>query len=142
MGEYKYRILKEKKLVLRCMIGNVDLKNFFQNIANSVSDGDYSTKYSALYDFRDANLQGSISSIHKFAADVRKETRIHEKRKVVFLTSTPNQVATSMLLESLRRWQMFDITTVSTLDAAIRFLGMVPRDKIYLERIIKEMKSS
>ncbi len=140
MGNCFYKILPEKKLILRRFVGILTMDDIFQCIKNSLTDEAYDPEFSAIYDIRDVNHNIDKNAISKFTKDIWETKEIISKRTVVFITDSPSQVVLSTLLQTLRQTTFFRIVTVSTVEAAIRTLNIPKEEMKEIENALRSLK--
>ncbi len=141
-NNHTYKIFTEYNLLIRYFQDNTAISDIYDNIISSLTDNNYHNNLKVLFDLRDAQLEINMEAMKNFANCIRINSVLQEKRYSVFLTTTPNQVAFSNILSSLRIHQRFQFRTVSTLHAAINFLDLEELSESEIEKIILDIKDN
>lgn len=139
MKALKYKILNDYKLIIRYLKGQINMNDLYSFIDESKHDENFNSKYSVLYDIRDAEFLADRDSILEFSEKFRLMKKIHNKRKITFLTNNPKQVVFAIFIEKFRKLGLYEIRTFSTLDAALDFLNIDKKDFKYIEKNLSEM---
>ncbi|MCF8379918.1 MAG: hypothetical protein K9H49_10100 [Bacteroidales bacterium] len=105
------------------------------------SESEYSSKYDVINDFRDCNLQIEIDEIQEYIDFLKNDLQILERKKIVFLTSKPNEVVLTHLFSDYvsNLWINGQIFTTSK--AALTWLSNQNIDYLDFENIIAEIKT-
>ncbi len=141
-NNHTYKIFTEYNLLIRYFQDNTAISDIYDNIISSLTDNSYHNNLKVLFDLRNAQLEINMEAMKNFANCIRIHSALQEKRYSVFLTTTPNQVAFSNILSSLRIHQRFQFRTVSTLQAAINFLDLKELSESEIEKIIFDIKDN
>jgi hypothetical protein len=135
-----YKILPELRLILECCKGEASVGETINMKKNELSDILYNPDYNILVDFQefetriDAEINESISSFFDFLRS------INQKCRVAFLTSEPHQVVISMILKRLSsEMPVFRIDVFSTVEAAVRYLGIPAKNLALIKNKIIEL---
>ncbi|MBS2097587.1 hypothetical protein [Carboxylicivirga linearis] len=137
---HSYQIIKKYNIIIRYFSKSIGIKDIYANISNSLSDPDYNSDLKVIFDFRDAVFSIDMDAIKKFADNIRKHPSLQEKRVIVFLTHTPNQVVFSNILHSFQQYQRFQIHVLSTMEATLLHLGLENSLITEMEDTIAKMK--
>jgi hypothetical protein len=144
MGKYaNYMILPEFRLILECCRGKASVEDAIEMKKAELSDHLYNPDYDIIVDFRefetilDSTLKESTSRFFHFLKELDRHCRI------VILTAGPVQVVVSVLLKELLTNQGFvRLEVYSTVEAAIRFLGIPLENLDLINNKISELKKS
>lgn len=137
---HSYQILKKYNIIIRYFSKTTGIKDIYANISNSLSNPEYNSDLKSIFDFRDAVFNIEMDAIREFADNIRKHPSLQEKRVVVFLTHTPNQVVFSNILHSFQQYQRFQIHVLSTMEATLLHLGLEGNLITEIEETIAKMK--
>lgn len=137
---YIYRIFKKWKLIIVYYGGDIDisdLKNLRSKLSN---ESDYSPKFDVINDLRECNLQIDVDEIEGYFTFLKNDLQIINRRKLVFLTSKPNEVVlTHLLSDAISDISIFG-QIFSTSKEGLKWLSNQNLDFEYFENIIVEMK--
>ena len=139
---HSYQIIKKYNIIIRYFSNNIVIKDIYANISNSLSEPEYNSDLKVIFDFRDAVFNIDMDAIKGFADNIRKHPSLQEKRVIVFLTHTPNQVVFSNILHSFQQYQRFQIHVLSTMEATLLHLGLKSSLIEEMEDTIVKMKHS
>jgi len=136
---HKYKIIQNMNLIIEYHAGKLCYDEIIKFKTIQSKDDNYNANYNFLVDIREAEImlsEDQIINIFKFVIDNKI---MIGNRKVAQLTSTPNQVVTTILLE---KHNIIPIQTnvFSTMEAAIRFLGFSNIDLKTINGYIEELK--
>jgi hypothetical protein len=141
INTYTYRIFKKWKLIIVYYGGELnisDLKNLRSNLKN---ESDYSPKFDVINDLRECNLQMNVNEIEGYSTFLKNELQIIYRRKLVFLTSKPNEVVLTHLLSDALRDISILGNIFTTSQAGLKWLSNQNLDFECFEKIIDEMKT-
>jgi len=136
----KYRIFKKWKLIIVYYKGELtisELKNLRSKLKN---ESDYSPKFDVINDLRECNLQLNVNEIEGYFIFLKNELQIVNRRKLVFLTSTPKEVVLTHLLSDALRDISISGKIFTTSQAGLKWLSNQNLDFEHFEKIIDEMK--
>jgi len=135
-----YRINSEQKLVIQYLEGDVTFQALQKFRMSVFSDPLYKPGYSRLNDFRNASFNVTPEIIKKYSA-FEKSAAKYSTSKIVLLTDTPDQVATSMLYGFYSTGSSI-VETFSTLESALRFLGISTNNLEQIQEEMRQLQSS
>lgn len=138
--KYNYRILPEKRLVIRYYHGTFALSDLIAFMDATGEDTLYDPTFSVINDFRDARSGIKIKEINELFGYIKGHKKLYGKRKSVFLTRTTNLTVLSMMLGLLKYEHIINLKTFSTLPDAIHWLGYINSDLEAIEKAIEELK--
>jgi hypothetical protein len=137
---YKYRILKEKNLIIKYYSGELTLQNLFDCVALTGNDPDYLPTMFVLNDMRDGFIVNKDNDIFDFIDKIKGTHTVYGKRKIVFLTKTPNQVVFSEMLDSFKKETFIEILTTSTIDSALKYLNISEEDYDLVKHVFNDFR--
>lgn len=119
-----YNIIVEKSLILECYVGsyNVDELIEFKKLVGQ--DIYYNSNYSIIHDLREIVFEFGIKEIKKYVDLLMVDDHLNGKRKLAFITSTPNQVTITTGFDILKKELEIDIEICSTLKAAFKYVRL------------------
>ena len=129
---HKHKILSGINLVIQYFNGTLDLNAAINGKSEVLKDPAYKSELNSIVDFRDAVLEFTDEEITTFINFLRKEHDTDAHRKTVLLTNTPNQVVFLTIFSNESENLGVRYQIVSTLTAAVEWLGL---DKKYEEII-------
>ena len=136
----EYIIIPEKKLIIEYYSGQFQVDELIAFKEAICADKNYNPNFNVINDFRDAEFLFEIDEISKYIQFILKTKKSYGHRKATMLTKTPNQVVTSLGFEMLKKDIPISVKVVSTIEAAIDFIGLSLKDKTSIETCIKQMK--
>jgi hypothetical protein len=133
LEKYKYKILPEKRLIIRYYQGLFSLNDLIAFLNETGKDALYDPTFNVINDFRNAESTVKIGEINTLFGYVKGSKKIYGKRKSAFITRTPNQTVFSMMMGLLKYENEVKFKTFSTLIEAIKWLGLASSDLIEIE---------
>lgn len=126
MGKYlNYYVFKDYGLILIRLGGDLELNDYLEMKKAQLNDPDYDPDYDIIMDMTEMSSKFSQTSKNEMKqyVDIVKTFQITtRKRKVAFLTRTPDQVVSSYMYKSVDdRNNEFSI--FSDIEAALKWLG-------------------
>lgn len=141
MSNYNcYKIIPEKKLILEHYSGIILIQNIINQKIKISNEKDYNPNFDLIHDFRKAEFQISEEDGLYYLNFLMKNKILYSKRKVVHLTNTPEQVAITTLFSMLKDEPNINTQTVSTIEAALVWLGHSINDMYVIEAYFNELK--
>lgn len=137
-----YKIIKSLNLIFHYFSDEVTISVINEHMKKVSLEPDYSANFDVLTDLRDAIVTAKYEDIKEFVNYTSCDLKIIAKRKVVYLTNKPNQVAWTTLLSNTMLNSEMDIFVCSTEDAAINFLQKAGFSKQDFQELIKEIKNN
>jgi hypothetical protein len=135
-----YMILPEFRLILECCKGPATVEDSINMKKSEVSDELYNPDYNIIVDFRDfiTSLDSTVNESTAIFFNFLKELRINSK--VAFLTAEPHQVVISVILKEFNAsLGTLKIEVFSTVEAALRYLGLPAEKSDLIDRKISEL---
>ncbi len=134
-----YKIFTDKKLVLEYFCGNLSWKDLMENKRKLALEKNYDPTFNIIDDVRDAFIVYSEDDIIKFADLINSTKKLNGNRKTAILTDTPNQLINSITLDTVKHTP-FKLKTVSTLEAATKWVNAVSSDFQFIKASLDELK--
>ncbi len=119
MKKVGYRIVRDCNLLIQYYHGEISLNDIYNSADIISNDPDFDNSLNILNDLREAILITDEESIKELIAHIKKSNILYYERKTAFITSTPNQVVFSTLIELLKNESLVNVKTVSTLENAL-----------------------
>jgi hypothetical protein len=141
-AKYKYRIFQKDKLVLKSYVGVFSISDFKACMIEAGRDTYYDPTFYVINDFRDSELIFEEDEIHDFVNFVKNHKLLYGKRKITFLTNTPNQTVFTSMLDLFKNETNITIQTFSTLLAVIRWLNLPLEIEKKIDDYFNEMKNA
>lgn len=137
----KYRIFKEWNLIIIYYSGDVDISIIKKVMLKISNESDYSPKYAVINDVRDCSLKIKIDEIEKYIDYLKNELGIIESRKILFLTSKPNEVVITQLFSDNISKNSILGQVFTTSEAAMAWLSNENIDNRVFDKLIFEIKT-
>ena len=143
IDKVKYRVLPDIKIIIEYFNGAITLNDIIENDENIVIDKQYNLNYNSIISFRDAQFMLSEDNdIINYINFVNTNSKIIGKRKVAFLTSTPDQVALLTIYEMLGENLPMTYNIFSTMKASLKWVGVSISYIDLFEKYIEDLKNS
>ncbi|MGV8946196.1 MAG: hypothetical protein ACOH1N_07185 [Lutibacter sp.] len=106
-----------------------------------IQDKDFNPNYNFITDFRDTHIDFSLEDVSAYIEFAKNTPKMHGDRRSAILTNTPNQtVFTSLYILEIKDIPSH-VEIFSTIDAAIKWVGLSSNKKRIIESVINEMKT-
>lgn len=135
-----YKIFQEQELIIKYYSGKIFLKDIIDLTLKTIKDKKYNPQFNVIQDFREADVSLDKTEIPDLTNLIRENPILNGKRNSVCLTSTPNQVALSMLFESQIEDLQLNFYVVSTIDGAAECICLSHNDKHIINSYLEELK--
>jgi len=135
-----YKILPEIHLFVEYYSGQIFLEDLIHVKKREIKDKDYDPLFNAIGDLRDAEFILSVPEIIEYSNYVKSASKVSGKRNTAILTRTPGQVAKSSIYQMQGRALPMNFKIVSTLEAALEWVGLSNEYSGYIEVTIRDMK--
>lgn len=136
-----YLILPEKKLIVEYLKGFIQLSDLLALKEQEFKDPEYNPNYNIIDYFKDASFPMDPAEVQKYVDFIREGRRNYGRRNTVFVTNQPDQVVISTLFDNLKKDIPINIKVVSTMDLAIEFVDLFPKEQAIVEAWIKKQKA-
>lgn len=137
-----YKILHYQKIIIEYYSGPISLIDIKELKLAEIKDNNFDSSYNILMDGRETNLLTSYQDILDLIDFIKSNPKIIGKRNSSFLTKTPNQVAQTTLLKLQSEILPMNYNIFSTMDSALKFIGVSKDNYLIVENIINEMKNN
>ncbi len=137
---YNYQILKESNLIIKSYQGTISLSEMYDYVESTSRAADFSAKFNVINDIRDASFILDKVVLLELIQKFKKNKLVYGQRKIVFITSTPNQVVFSTMLNMFKDESNINISVVSTLSAAMNRLNIPISEFSHLDNILHKMQ--
>jgi hypothetical protein len=140
LEKFSYKIFPELKLIIRYYRGSFSINDLICTVEKTGKDNLYDPTFDVINDFRDASSKVKIGEINSFFGYIKNHKTLYGKRKTVYLTSTPNQTVFSMMMGLLKHENLIAFKTFSTLEEAIKWVGLPVSELGKINNAIHELK--
>ncbi len=117
-----YKILKEHNLIVEYHSGDLDLESYINFVKGTTLDPQFSLNMNYLIDISNVVVTASIDDIRKYNNFTEDNFKTDRKRRVAFITNSPNQMVFSTLFKGSNTQKLKEIEIFSTTNAAIEWL--------------------
>lgn len=136
-----YQIFPDKKLIVEYYYGSVRLNDLILYQNNVSFDKYYNPNYNVINDYRDAKLILNEKDIVKYINFIKTSPKLYGSRRIAQITNSPDQVVITTLFNLLKSDLPVKVHVVSTLGAAINWVGLDYTDRDLVEACIVGIKS-
>lgn len=136
-----YKILPNYKLVLEFHKGILKTDTYIEFKKLLALDPLFEANLNYLIHFKQVTFKTSSEDIEKFVAFMSSKKDVLGKRRVAFITNTPNQVVSTTIYKYLQSSLMQEVEIFSTTQEAIKWLLQKPFQH-NLTEIFSEMENS
>jgi hypothetical protein len=138
-----YMILPEFRLILECCKGEASVGDAIKMKKNELLDILYSPEYNIIVDFQEFEAKVDEETNESILRFFRFLKNIDIRSKIAFLTAEPHQVVVSMILKELIKYgDTFKIEVFSTVEAAVRYLGIPVQNLDLINKKILELNKN
>lgn len=117
-----YKIISEHNIIIEFHKGNIDVDSYIKFKEKTFNDEDFKTGLNYLIHFKNVTFFTPQEDIKKFVNFIKNNAPKLGKRKVAFVTSTPNQVVTTTIYKSMLADIKQQVAVFSTNDNALNWL--------------------
>jgi hypothetical protein len=136
MNKFGFKIFPEKTLIIKHYKGSININDLFRFTKETSLSKDFNPNYNVLNDMRECELEISVDDIVGFVNKVRSDNKMYGKRNIVFLTSKPNQVIFSELVNHFKSEGLVNLLTCSTIETALKHLNIHEKDRAFIESVL------
>ncbi|SNR78538.1 hypothetical protein SAMN06265371_11346 [Lutibacter agarilyticus] len=136
----QYKILPEMKIIIEYFSVETVLDDMISHRKVLIQDNNYNPNYNFVTDFRDTNLNFSESDLLSYIDFAKTYPNMAAKRRGAILTENPKQTVISHLFILNLDDLPFIVDIFSTMDAALRWVGLSSTYKEIIENEISRMK--
>ena len=141
-NKVKHKVFPDFKIIIEYFNGAITLNDIIENDKNIVIDKQYKLNYNSIIDFRNAQLILSQDDISSYLNFVITNSKIIGKRKVAFITRTPDHVALLTIYEMLSENLPMTYNIFSTIEASLKWIGVSISYIDLFEKYIEDLKNS
>lgn len=134
-----YRIINDLNLILEYHSGNIDVDSYIKFKQLVFSDTGFKSGLNHFIHFKNVTFNTPDTEIKKFVDFIKNNAPKLGKRKVAFVTSTPNQVVTTTIYKTMLADKEQQVAVFSTNDTALNWLTSNPLATEDLIEIVKSM---
>ena len=134
-----YRINQNLNLILEFHNGNLDVDSYIKFKQIVFNDKNFKAGLNHFIHFKNVNFIAPQEDIKKFVDFIKSNAPNLGKRKVAFVTSTPNQVVTTTIYKTILADKEQQVAVFSTNDTALNWLTSNPLATEDLIEIVKSM---
>lgn len=136
----QYKILPELKIMVEYFSLETSLKDKIEHRKIVIQDKYFNPNYNFITDFRDTHIDFSVDDVSAYIEFAKNATKMHGDRRSAILTNTPNQTVFSSLYVLELKNEPTHVEIFSTMDSAIKWVGLSSIDIRKIESVINEMK--
>lgn len=134
-------IIPEKKLIIEYFSGKIELNDILDLKYRESLEKEYDPNYNIIDDSRDAEFLIREKEIEFYVNHLRSHKTFVGSRYASYLTETPNQVVIATLFDLLKKELPINIRIVSTLQAALNWVGVSVNDHSLIERHLENLRN-
>jgi len=136
-----YKILPKLRCVVEYYWGELSLRDLLAYQKKVAEDTDYNPSFNIISDFRESTIKGREQDVVKFI-DYITTHRPLAKRQSAVLTHTPNQFVIGQLYTMHLGDLPMNVTVISTVEAALTWVGLSMSDKKLIEETIWDLNNN
>jgi hypothetical protein len=136
-----YKILPKLHCVIEYYSGELRLNDLIEYQKRVAVDEHYDASFNIISDFRESNIQAKTDDVVPFIDFVKKHRPV-AKRQSAVITDTPFQFVVAELYKMHLGSLPMNVSVISTVDAAIQWVGLSINQKMIIENTIQELKNS
>ncbi|UMB60696.1 hypothetical protein MHL31_00440 [Lutibacter sp. A80] len=135
-----YKIINNLNIILEYHSGNLDVDSYIKFKQKVFSDKNFKPGLNHLIHFKNITFIYPDKNLKLFVDFIKSNTSVLGKRKIAFITSTPNHVVTTTIYDTLLADNSQQISVFSTNNSALNWLIQSPLDINNLIEVLKDMK--
>ena len=135
-----YRIINNLNLIIEYHKGALDVNSYIKFKQKTFSDTDFKTGLNYFIHFKNITFLTTEEDVKKFVDFIKNNAPKLGRRKVAFVTSTPNQVVTTTIYKSMLADIEQQVAVFSTNEAAFNWLISNPLNTKELIEVVKTME--
>jgi len=137
MGSYiDYKIIPEKRLVVEFFSGILTLDKLVKFKSRVANDRLYNPDFNIIDDLREVRFVISKEELFEYVSFIQNKKELYGKRRSALLTATPNHVVFTSLFSSWCTDLPIDIGIVSSIDGALRWVGLPFSESDWVNQIL------
>jgi hypothetical protein len=133
----KYKILPDLRLIIEVFCGNISFEDAIEMKKREIQDKDYNPNFNFIVSTVDVDISFDEKLVRKYIDIIKDNPKIIGKRRSALITATPTQVAMTILYELALKDLPMNFKIVSTLQAAIEWVGL---SKVHESVIIENIE--
>ncbi|UMB55083.1 hypothetical protein MKD41_06305 [Lutibacter sp. A64] len=134
-----YKILPDHNLIVEYHEKKIDIHSYSTFKLKIIEDPLYSKHLNYIINFKNVDFKISPNEIEEYVVDLKKLSSILVKKKLAFITRTPNQIVPATLYKMKQNELNQAVEIFSTYESAINWLkiDLTPNE---LDEVYKELK--
>ena len=137
-----YRILRDKGVVVEYHEGILTKSELIEFKKNQWENPNYSPDFNIIVDLRDVQFDFALNEINEFIDFLEENKQISKKKRLSFITQTPNQTALATLfLIAIQRLNQFT-RVFATTQHAIHWLKIEKFTVTEFEYILDQLREN
>jgi len=136
-----YKILPKLHCVVEYYCGELGLNDLIEYQKRVAVDEHYDPTFNIISDFRESDIKVKADDVVPFIDFVKKHRPV-AKRQSAVLTDTPYQFVVGELYKMHLGSLPMNVSVISTVDAAIQWVGLSIKQNIVINNTIQELKNS
>ena len=137
----KYKILSDLHCVVEYYYGKLGLTDLIEYQKSVATDENYNPSFNIISDIRDSEITAKEQEVVTFINFVKKQRPV-AKRQSAVITDTPKQFVVGELYKMHLGTLPMNVTVISTVDAALQWVGITINNKLLIEKTILDLKNS
>jgi hypothetical protein len=137
-----YKIFPELKLIIEVVGGSISIDDFIELKRNEILDKNYNPNYNFIVSVNYLEPSFEDEQLKKIIDYIKDNRAIIGKRRSAILTETPKQTVASIMYESATKGLPMSFKTVSTIKAAMDWVGVSFEHESFILKNIELMKNS
>lgn len=135
-----FKIVPEKKLIIEYFSGTINLDEIIKLKYLESKNPHFCPDFNIIDDSRDAEFLLNEKDIKLYIKILSNNELFVGKRNAAYLTKTPHQVVIATLFDLLKKELPLNIKIVSTIDAALQWVGIL-REKELVKFYLNVLKA-
>lgn len=124
-----YQIIPDKKLIIEYYSGSITLNDLILFQHTISFNRKYNPNFNIIHDFREASLSLNEADVMEYIQFIKNSSKLCGVRRTAHVTSSPKQVVAITLFNLLKNDLPVNAQVVSTIYAAVNWVGLDPEDK-------------
>ena len=141
-GSIKYKILKERKIVIHLYEGEISINDIKENANRLMVDMDFRPEFNEITDLRNSELVFDHNDdINDYVKFVKTQMGYIWERKIAVLATSPDHVVKSTLYKKVGHLLPMKLQVFSTFYSALNYLNVTDFSEHEFNSIIEELKT-
>ena len=137
-----YKIFPEHRLIIEFHKGILEVDTYIEFKKKLAIDTLFEANMNYLIHFKEVTFKTTSEDILRFIDFMKTQEEKIGKRRLAFITNTPNQVVSTTIYKSLQNDLMQEVEIFSTNSEAIKWLLQKPVENNHLLEILSSIKNS